>query len=91
MLWCSMEFYGVLSYVSVFFVVVVFLGPLQWHMEVPRLQVELKLQPPAYTRAIAMPDPSHVCDPHHSSGLFWEFYGVLWNFMVSYLMYHFEL
>ena len=42
------------------------LGLHPWHMEVPRLGVELKLQPPAYTTAIATWDPSHVCDPHHS-------------------------
>ena len=27
----------------------------------------LKLQLPAYTTATVTPDPSHVCDPHHSS------------------------
>ena len=37
------------------------------HVEVPRLGVELELEPPAYTTATAMPDPSHVCDLHHSS------------------------
>ena len=36
-------------------------------MEVPRLGVELELQPLAYTTATAMPDPSHICDLHHSS------------------------
>ena len=36
-------------------------------MEVPRLGVELKLQLPAYTTATAMPDPSRVCNLHHSS------------------------
>ena len=33
-----------------------FLGPLSWHMEVPRLGVESELQLPAY--ATAMTDPS---------------------------------
>ena len=37
-------------------------------MEVPRLGVERELQLPAYTTATAMPDLSHVCDLHHSSG-----------------------
>ena len=37
-------------------------------MEVPRLGVELELQPLAYTAATAMPDPSCVCNLHHSSG-----------------------
>ena len=36
-------------------------------MEVPRLGVETKLQLPAYATATAMPDPSSVCDLHHSS------------------------
>ena len=36
-------------------------------MEVPRLGVKLEPQLPAYTTATAMPDPSHVCDLHHSS------------------------
>ena len=43
------------------------LGPHPCHMEVPRLGVELELQLPAYTTVTAMPDPSHVCDLHHSS------------------------
>ena len=42
-----------------------FLGPHLQHMEVPRLGVKLELQLPAY--ATAMPDPSLVCDLHHSS------------------------
>ena len=37
-------------------------------MEVPRLGVELELQPPAYTTATATQDPSHAWDQHHSSG-----------------------
>ena len=40
-------------------------------MEVPRLGAELKLQLPAYTTAIAMPDPRHVCNLHHSSQQRW--------------------
>ena len=32
-----------------------------------RLGVESELQLPAYTTAVAMPDPSHVCNLHHSS------------------------
>jgi len=38
-----------------------------WHMEVPRLGVKSELQLPAYTTATATPDPSRVCDLHHSS------------------------
>ena len=40
-------------------------------MEVPRLGVELELLPPAYTRATAMPDLSHVCELYHSSQQCW--------------------
>ena len=43
------------------------LEPHPWHMEVPRLVVELELQLLAYTTATATPDPSRVCDLHHSS------------------------
>ena len=49
------------------FVCLVFLGPHLWHREVPRLGVQLKLQPLAYTTATATQDPSRVCDLHHSS------------------------
>ena len=35
-------------------------------MEVPRLGVESELQLQAYTTATATPDPSHICDLHHS-------------------------
>ena len=44
-----------------------FLGPHLWHMEVPRLGVKSELQLLAYARATAMPDPSLVCNLHHSS------------------------
>ena len=33
------------------FLFFVFLGPQSWHKEVPRLEVELELQPPVYTTA----------------------------------------
>ena len=36
-------------------------------MDVLKLGVKLELQPWAYTTATATPDPSHVCDLHHSS------------------------
>ena len=35
-------------------------------MEVHRLGFESELQLPAYATVIATPDPSHVCDLHHS-------------------------
>ena len=44
------------------------LGLRLWHMEVPRLGVQLERQLPAYATAIATPDLSHVCNLHHSSG-----------------------
>ena len=40
----------------------VFLGAHPWHMEVPRLGVELELKLPSYTATIAMQDLSHVCN-----------------------------
>ena len=38
-----------------------------WHMEVPRPGVESELHLLAYATVIATPDPSHICDLHHSS------------------------
>ena len=48
-----------------------FLGPHPQHMEVPGLGVESELQLLAYNTAIATPDPSHICDLHHSSWQRW--------------------
>ena len=45
---------------------VCFLGPHLWHMEAPWLEAELEPQPPACPTATAMPDPSHICNPHHN-------------------------
>ena len=42
-------------------------------MEVPRLGVQLELQPPAYATTTAMPDLSHIYDLHHSSQQRWIF------------------
>ena len=50
-------------FLVLFFFSSFFLGPWAWHMEVPRLGVE----PLAYATATATPDPSLVCDLHHSS------------------------
>ena len=44
-----------------------FLGSYAWHMEVPRLGVELELQLPAYATATAMQDPSCILHLYHSS------------------------
>ena len=48
-----------------------FLGPHSWHMEDSRLGVESELQLPAYTTVTSTPDPSCVCNFHHSSRLCW--------------------
>ena len=45
-----------------------FLGPLPWHMEVPRLEVKSELQPLSHAIATGTPDLSHVCDLHQSHG-----------------------
>ena len=56
---------------KLFFVLFFFLGPHPWHMEIPRLGVQLELQLPAYTTATATPDPTRICDLHHSSRQSW--------------------
>ena len=48
-----------------------FLRPHSWHMEIPRLGVELEQQPLAYATATATWDPSFVCNLHHSSQQGW--------------------
>ena len=48
-----------------------FLGLHSWRTEVPRLGVELELQLLDYTTARETPDPSRVCDLHHSSWQRW--------------------
>ena len=63
------HFYFILFY-FILFLSFVYLGPHQRHMEVPRLEVESKLYLPAYATATAIPDPSCVCDLHHSS---WQY------------------
>jgi len=57
----------------IFCFVFVFLGPQLWHTEVPRLGVKSELQPLFYTIATATPDPSCICDLHHSSWQRWIF------------------
>ena len=53
--------------VSLYFIFLSFLGLHLWHMEIPRLGVELELRLPAYATVAAIPDPSHICDLLHSS------------------------
>ena len=50
-----------------FFCLFVFLGPHPRHTEIPRRGVQSKLMLPAYTRATATRDLSHICDLHHSA------------------------
>ena len=44
-----------------------FLGPHPQHMEFSRLEVKSELQLLAYATITAMPDPSHICDLHHTA------------------------
>ena len=48
------------------FIYCIFLGPHLQHTEVPRLGVEMDLQLLAYITAMAMQDPSCICDLYHS-------------------------
>jgi len=50
-----------------FFFCFCFLVPHSRHMKVPSLGVQPELQLLAYTTATATPDPSCVCNLHHSS------------------------
>ena len=45
-----------------------FLGPHLQHVEVPGVGIKLEPQLPAYTRATAMPDLSHICNLHCTCG-----------------------
>ena len=58
------KFWFFFCFLGIFFA---FLGLHPWHVEVPRLGVELELQPPAYATATAMRDPSLVCNLHRSA------------------------
>ena len=58
----------------IFFLFLIFLvffggggGAHPQQVEVPRLGVKTELRLPAYARAIAMRDQSHICDLYHSS------------------------
>ena len=62
-----MKSYGQEAIFTYVFIYLISLGPHPRHTEVPRLGVEVELQLPAYTTAIATQDPSCVCDLHHSS------------------------
>ena len=48
-----------------------FLGPHLWHMDVPRLGVELELQLLAYPTATEIPDKRCACELHQSPQQRW--------------------
>ena len=50
-----------------FFFFFFFLELYLWYMEVPRLEIELGLQPPAYATVTAVPDLSCICDLYQNS------------------------
>ena len=54
-------------FIYLFIYLFAFLMPHPWYMEVPRLEVELELQLPAYATVTATQDPSRVYELHHSS------------------------
>ena len=47
--------------VFIYLFIYLFLGTHPWHVEDPRLHVELELLLPAYATAIATQDPSRIC------------------------------
>ena len=59
------EFISVCLFIYLFIYLVCFLGLHSRHVEVARLGGKLELQLLAY--ATAAPDPSHICNLHHSS------------------------
>ena len=62
---------GIQTFLFLFFIFFGFLGLHLRHVEVSSPGVELQLQPLAYARATATPEPSCVCDLHHSSWRCW--------------------
>ena len=64
----SLSVYSMQSFFCFCLFVFCLLGSHQGHMEVPRLDIELELQLPAYATTIATWDPSHhICSLYHSS------------------------
>ena len=66
----SKDFFSNFIYFILFFVFCPFSAASR-HVEVPRLRVYSELLLLAYARATAMPDPSRVCNLHHSSWQHW--------------------
>ena len=60
-------FLQILRFLNYFILVFFSAFSLVRHMEVPRLEVELELQLPAYATTTATGDPSSICNLHHSS------------------------
>ena len=60
-----------LRQIYLFYFIFAFLGPYLQHMDIPRLGAESELQLPAYATATALPDPSHLCNPHCSLPQCW--------------------
>ena len=58
--------FGLRHFVIIVVIIMCFLTPHLWHMDVPRLGVESELHLPAYPRATAMWGQSCVYDLHHS-------------------------
>ena len=65
-LYTSLLRLGIFFFLS-FLLLLLILGPLPRHMEVPRLGVELELQPSDYATATATQHPSRICNLHDSS------------------------
>ena len=65
--WLTINYSFLLIFVIIISVIFGFLGPHPWHMEVPRLGVQLELQLLAYTTATEMWDLSLIFDLHQSS------------------------
>ena len=56
------------SFTFFFCLFLLYLGLYLWHMESPRLEVQLELKLPAYATGIAMWDPSCICSLYHTLG-----------------------
>ena len=65
--WSESDGIGTYKSKSLFVFFFFSLGPHSRHMEIPRLGVQSELQLLATVIATATPDPSSVCDLHHSA------------------------
>ena len=54
-------------YLFIYLFIFIFEWPHPRCMDFPRLEIKSELQPLAYNTATATPDPSRLCDLHHSS------------------------